>query len=408
MKKLNKKAQGSGAISVLAVVVGMLVIGAVILVFVFQFGRSESGSISAGQCKSTIEIVNNYNQKVDDANKAAKDKIGCQTSDWLAPRYCGYPQHWISWGFFNPAIDGATDVVKLNTDLCLENLEASCPNVIGQTPNAADAAECVYKHAVTTYYTLQGGRKNPKYDFNLFKLTVGFDEPGVITVAGKCEDYLTPAAPIIPLNSEDECFPKLTEDKYICGKNQGNVEEWPKVENTCQITFNMLNEQTMNLAMIARCQNETPDSSACKLFADPDKGYSTTNGLPNLIVYDALAFIKADDVFWKNGATYPGKDYGKYSGAGHNSDFFATGDPNFVEIGEGDSKASISINAISTKLEVKTGEKKVCRLRLLYDPDISGTIKGEHFTLPGRSTVYIDGEDYDTPCEELEEEQPQP
>ncbi|HIK02227.1 TPA: hypothetical protein H1012_00075 [archaeon] len=398
MKKLNKKAQGSGAISMLAVVVGMLLIGAVMLVFVFQFGRASTGAISAGQCKSTIELVNNYNSAVDKQAQNAKSKVDCEWKWGIGGNSCVGGQGFVALGgmFVKPAVDAGAELLKINSDLCLKDLETSCPNVIGKTANAADAAECVYKHAVTTYYTLQGGRSNPKYDFNLFKMSIEFFEPGTVTVSGKCDDYLTSAAPRIPINSKDECFPKLTGDIYICGKNDGAVTEWPGIANTCQITFSRLNEATMTLAMVARCQNETPDSSACKLFADPDRGYSTVNGLPNLISFGSN-YIKADRIFGRNGATYPGKDYGKYSGAGYNSDFFKGGD--FVEIGKEDSKASMASiyedSILAGALDVKLGETKTCKLRL------------RGYTGNNIVKVVIEGDEDGKPCDEIpEEEQP--
>lgn len=357
----DAKAQG-GIWGIILAVAGMLIFAVVALSLAGGIATVSTGAVSTAQCKASIELVNNYNNKVD---KAKVDE--CHGWEYLTT--FGSNRHCVARFFTASLINPAIDSAKTSANLCIENIEDRCPLLVGRPGTAADAADCLYKRAVTTYYTLQGGRDKPKLEnaegnpFNLYKISVRVDGPGSIILEGRCTDYID--ASIV----QKKCEGRVGTFNYLCAED---------LKTQCNITFSKVNEQTMTLTAISRCQENGPGDPDCRCFANPDAGYSTLNGLPNMAFSTSLPAFA--DFASENGAIYkPAEEFGSFRGCGWNPIYFKGEN---VEIGEGKSKAKISKDSIEAgKLDINAGEEaKICYTRLRQfgkDKVAKAVIEGE-------------------------------
>lgn len=200
--------------------------------------------------------------------------------------------------------------------------------------------------------------------FNLFDLNVTVEEPGWILLQGSCSKYLAPKGiwkeSDFKAHHLKDCDAVVRTGKdYVCGADlaeadlealslESNYDTAPitafatatiptkgtaatpasaappesggssvsgttgtgtkgtgkAIGGLCNVTFSTVNEATMTLTMVSRCQEAGPDEqNVCKCFANPDYGYETANGLPNAKI-DGLDHNLFKDFEKQNGATY--------------------------------------------------------------------------------------------------------
>lgn len=390
MKKIGRKGQTKAVDITGEVLLAVLFVG-VALAVVVGIGRSSVGAISAAQCKTSIELVNGIEQDIDKELQKLEDNPGCRWA--FGDDSCVLPWNWESGaaGYVrDQAAQESADLAKRALrDLCLENIDSACPQIIGKRRTAADTAECIYRHSVTTYYTLQGGREDPKLTtkdgspFNLYKIKVSFDDPSSVVVSGTCSEYVSHPAYI-----KKDCDKEKWD--YACAQETTHpVLTGP----ACNISFTEVNEQTMALTMISKCQEKGPDDPACKCFVKPDIGYATTNGLPNTDAYVSTAFKQFESI---DGAKYISLDpqknaeYGKYRGCGYRTDTFSYNNQ-FGEYATSLEGAVIVANSILTNsFSIKPGDEQICYTRLVRDSN-------------GKTAVSIGGEKQNSACEIISE-----
>ncbi|HIJ98333.1 TPA: hypothetical protein H1005_00105 [archaeon] len=368
MRELRNVRADSSAVAIVGGVVIILLIGVVAIAFSGGVAAVSTGSIVKGQCKATIELKNKFNQKVDEKKNDIQEKVETQWWEYVLNPFTGIVHKVFIEGPVDWASEEAAKFIKIETDTCIENFPDFCPITIGKKATADLTADCVYRRAVDTFYTLQGGRGTgyekrtiDSRKFNLFKLNVTVEEPGSVLVRGSCSTYLAQQAiwtdaELTAANKKD-CEVVVGDGKgsnYVCG--------YQFDPNWCNITFSRVTETTMTLTMISRCQQEGsgPDQTRfCKCFYNEDTGYQTFNGLPNanVGVRDTSRF---NDFASEIGATYTHLD-SKYSGfKGCGARPILTPKTIFLGIGEGFTNDNIK----ASQLNVLPGQEKTYYTRL--------------------------------------------
>jgi hypothetical protein len=250
----NKKAQGSALIWKVIMILGVLIIAVVMIGFMIKFSILAPSRISAESCRWSLNIKHGWNDQVQDVTDQVDDNA--HFLGWRPFKLLGDP--------IGDTIQEGGDVVKLHTDLCIENTQTICEGT------ADEVAKCIYRRAAETYYVLRGGLENTKWDFNLYEIIVDITGEGTLglhaTSGGnkKCLSYLRHGT------GDSGTIGDLT---YL----------FDSTTSTCNITSSVIGERIMTLAMIEECQSadQGPTDPDCKCFVDISDGYIMYNGLPN-------------------------------------------------------------------------------------------------------------------------------
>ncbi len=296
--KTLRNAKGDVFILVASVLMIVILIAAGLYI-THGISQAAIGSLPRAQCKYTLELKNKWNSQVEDAADSA------WRSSWLLRA----PGDFFTGGAVTKSMYGTASMVEIKTDACREDIPEECPLTVGEKATADKTAECLYRRAVDTFYTLQAGRydyrgdtgraitKNgywswdnwlntgyanslAKTDFNLLAISTVIEKPGVVALYGNCEDYVNVGDRKVPKrDSIDQCNAVVSSS----GSSYCVYQETP---TTCKFVFSRVNEETITLTMISRCQDasitrDAKDTAECKCFVDQQKGYSTANGLPN-------------------------------------------------------------------------------------------------------------------------------
>ena len=179
---------------------------------------------------------------------------------------------WVK-GSVNNGMDAVKDAMQNSLKKMCVTSPYSC------TGSADKVANCIYKRATSTYYTLLGGYDHAYTGFNLYTISVKVDNPGDIMLKKGCSNYIHTGSSYA---NSYKC-PDGLNNYGICW----NDAQDENGEDACEIEFTEVNRFTMELSMISKCQyaEDGPNDYTCKCFAKPGFGYSPTNGLPESLFY---------------------------------------------------------------------------------------------------------------------------
>jgi len=233
------------------------VVAAIFLAVMIQIKFTGEGEVGASRCRWGREVfydwnglMNNYQDKAEDA----EEEFGIDLWPWEGGEW--YPGKILTGDPVGDGLGALGDALiglKMETDPCIEYLEATCMGP------GESVARCLYMKATLTFYTLDGGKDRVREDFNLFMIKVEITKDGKIQIktSKSCAD-LTGG-----------------QDGMTCNVD-GNYKN---------ITFDKLSERAIVLSMLAKCQESGVEYPGCMCFVKTTDGYTPKNGLPHCAAY---------------------------------------------------------------------------------------------------------------------------
>lgn len=297
-------------IEILVITVAILIAGGIILGFMGTAKAAIPGRVASERCMWSTSIQQTWNDNVDTAIGMARDAAADAESGWYLGKIADSSINMFQGeGYESTAsqiIESASgDLEKglhLAVDLCVENTPVEC---IGP---ADYVANCLYEYAVYGYYSMGGGKgeinagesdwderyTGAKVNFSLFRITANVTHPSTIELEGPCENYLKAYLAANPSY-------KNLKSGYFTDSNGKMIDRFMSTKNDltdgdCNYTMYQVGRYQIEMAMIGQCQKHYPYNQLyCKCFSNPDKGYSTLNGLPACDFKDEYGDVEYSD-----------------------------------------------------------------------------------------------------------------
>ena len=259
-------------------ILGLLFVFVVVfVVFVVPFMFTGTASVSAQLCYNTLTMKANAEDAIDGGVDAAHI-TDYEDRAWYNPK--GIAERTTNFlGFttqkdINDEVEGFAGKFKDALPTMCKTNEVQC---IG---SAEYVAECMYDRAAETYYALRGGISHTETDFNMYRMYLQVTSGSTVGLEGHCNIYIGGWGTANPVEDNKVSF--SVGGRTLIAEHYPPTADTP--HDTCNITFNYVDEGIMTLVQVSRCQQAEPNGPAeqiCKCFYHYYLGYSVRNGLPN-------------------------------------------------------------------------------------------------------------------------------